>query len=112
MTTTLHDDRPAKASRSSCGFWRAATASPSVCYDAHGRGKGTCYGYRPGLTLAVAVATLSQARVSSTLARPWARLRRPARRLFQGVCTPPPGPRLALHRLGREHSQGPVDGLA
>jgi hypothetical protein len=46
--TTTHDDRPAKASRSSCGFWRAATASPSVCYDADGRGKGTCYGYRPG----------------------------------------------------------------
>jgi hypothetical protein len=61
MTTTVPDTKPVKASRSSCGFWRAATASPQLCYDADGRGKGTCYGAVPALTLAVAMATLSRA---------------------------------------------------
>jgi hypothetical protein len=84
MTTTLPDTRPAKASRSSWGFCEGGHGQPpSVCYDANGRCKGTCYGAVPALTLAVAMATLSRARVSSTLARPWACIRRPARRLFQ-----------------------------
>jgi hypothetical protein len=84
MTTTLQDDRPVKASRSSCGFCEAAWGQVSGrCYDDHGRGKGTYYGAVLPLTLAVAMATLSRARVSSTLARPWACLQRPARRLFQ-----------------------------
>ena len=85
MTTTLHDDRPAKASRSSCSFCEGGHGQPpGVCYRANGRCKGTYYGAVPALTLAVAMATLSRARVSSTLARPWACLRRPARWLFQG----------------------------
>jgi hypothetical protein len=57
--------------------------APGKCYDDHGQGKGTYHGAVPALTLAVATATLSRARVSSTLAKPWACLRRPALRLFQ-----------------------------
>src|SRR4029077_20400989 len=84
MTTTPRDDRPVKADRSSCGFCEGGHGqAPGKCYDDHGRGNGTCYGAVPVLTLAVAMATLSQARDSSTLATPWASLRRPARRLFQ-----------------------------
>ena len=84
MTTTLRDDRPVKASRSSRGFCEAGWGqAPGRCHDRHGRCKGTYYGAVRLLTLAVAMATLSRARVSSTLAKPWACLRRPARRLFQ-----------------------------
>jgi len=56
----------------------------------------------------VAVATLSRAKASSTLARPWACLRRSARRLFQsGMHTDP-----ALAQMGRfaeaaEEAAGP-----
>jgi hypothetical protein len=66
-----------------CGFCGGGhSQAPGKCYDDHGRGNGTYYGAVPALTLAVAMATLSRARVSSTLAKPWASLRRPALRLF------------------------------
>jgi hypothetical protein len=84
MTTTLRDHRPVKASRWSCGFCEGGHGqAPGKCYDDHGRGKGTCYGAVPALTLAVAMAAQSRARVSPALARPWDCLQRPAPRLFQ-----------------------------
>jgi hypothetical protein len=76
--------KPAEASRQSCGLCEAGHGQvPGKCYDRHGQCPGTYYGAVPALSLAVAMATLSRARVSSTLARPWACLQRPARRLFQ-----------------------------
>lgn len=91
MTTTLHDDRPAKAGRSSCGFcWAGQGQPPGKCRDRRSRRNGTYHGAVPALTLAVAMATLSRARVSSTLTRPWACIQQPACKLFQRVYTPPP----------------------
>jgi hypothetical protein len=44
MTTTLRDDRPAKASRSSRGFCEGGHGQPpGKCYDDHGRCNGTYY---------------------------------------------------------------------
>jgi len=52
-------------SRTSCGFCEGTHGQePGRCYDASGRCKGTCYSAVPALTLAVAMATLSRARVS------------------------------------------------
>ena len=72
MTTTLAP-RPAKqVPHQMCGFCKGGHGqAPGKCYDDHGRCKGTCYGAVPALTLAVAMATLSRARASATLARPW-----------------------------------------
>ncbi len=54
-----------------CGFCEAGWGRvPGRRYDDHGRGKDTYYGAVLALALAVAMATLSRARVSSTLARP------------------------------------------
>ena len=48
MTTTLRDDRPAKASRSSCGFWEAGQGQPpGKCRARRSRRKGTYYGAVP-----------------------------------------------------------------
>jgi hypothetical protein len=82
-------ERPAKASRPSCGFCEAGQGQPpGKCRDRRSRCKGTYYGAVPALTLAVAMATLSRARIPSTLEKLWACLRRPALRLFQsGVPT-------------------------
>ena len=44
MTTTLRDDRPVNACRSSCGFCEAGRGqAPGRCHDRHGRCKGTYY---------------------------------------------------------------------
>lgn len=57
MTTTLRDDLPAKAGRSSCGFCGAGQGQPpGKCRDRRSRRKGTYYGAVPALTLAVAMA--------------------------------------------------------
>jgi hypothetical protein len=48
MTTTLRDDRPVKADRSSCGFCEGGHGQlPGVCHDINGRCKGTSYGAVP-----------------------------------------------------------------
>jgi DNA ligase D-like protein (predicted polymerase) len=101
VTTSLAP-RPAKRiAHQMCGFCEAGWGQvPGRCYDDHGRGKGTCYGAVLPLTLAVAMATLSRARVSSTLARPWACLQRPARRLFQN----------GMHTARRSQPSSPASG--
>jgi|SRR5271166_842517 len=81
-----HDPRPAAGQAGTppdVRLLRGWGQDPGTCHDRHGRCKGICYGAVPALTLAVAMATLSRARVSSTLAKPWACLRRSALRLFQ-----------------------------
>ena len=52
MTTTLCDDRPVEASRSSCGSCESSPGqAPGICHDRHGRCNGTYYGCRPGFNL-------------------------------------------------------------
>lgn len=101
MTTILAPPPAKQVPHQMCGFCEAGRGqAPGKLYDRNSPCKGTCYGAVPALTLAVAMATLSRARVSSTLARPWARLQRPARRLFRSgmhtdsaIAAPIPGVR-------------------
>ena len=69
MTTILAPRPTKRIAHQMCGFCEGGHGQePGKCHDRHGRCKGTDYGAVPALTLAVAMATLSRARVSSTLA--------------------------------------------
>ena len=63
---------PASQVRTSCGFCEGGHGQPLACATTPAGGQGHLLRRRPGLTLAVAVAMLSRARASSTLAGPWA----------------------------------------
>jgi len=88
MTTTLCDDRPVEASRSSCGSCESSPGqAPGICHDRHGRCNGTYYGCRPGFNLGRGNGHAVRGRESSTLARPWARLQRSHRPFHSGMHT-------------------------
>ena len=84
MTTILAPRSAKRVPHQMCGFCEAGWGQdPGTCHDRHGRYKGTYHGAVPAFNLGRGNGHAVPGEGLFDLARPWACLRPPARRLFQ-----------------------------